>query len=105
MAGTKDEVAEKIFDQLELSFGDPHKKEKAARKLYHLHQGNRPFMEYFVEYRRLIMEAGGVSWPEDVKKSYLRVGLSRELQELIIRREDTNQAFEDFYNELKRISD
>ena len=51
------------------------------------------------------MEAGGVSWPEDVKKSYLRAGLSRELQELMIGREDTNQAFEDFCNELKRISD
>ncbi len=51
------------------------------------------------------MEAGGVSWPEDVKKSYLRAGLSRELQELMIGREDTNQAFKDFCNELKRISD
>src|SRR6266480_8083413 len=105
VAGTKDETAENIFGQLELSFGDPHKKEKAARKLHHLRQGNRPFMEYFVEYRRLIMEAGGTNWPSDVKKSYLRAGLSRELQEFMIGREDTNQAFEDFCNELKRISD
>ena len=97
----KDEVAEKIFDQLELSFGDPHKKEKAARKLHHLRQGNRPFIEYFVEYRRLIMEAGGANWPEDVKKLYLRAGISRELQELIIRRENPDQGFEDFCNELK----
>ena len=105
VAGMKDEVAEKIFDQLELSFGDPHKKEKAARKLHHLRQGNKPFMEYFVEYRRLVMEAGGANWPEDVKKSYLRAGISRELQELMIGRENPDQGFEDFCNELKRISD
>ena len=98
-------MAEKIFDQLELSFSDPHKKEKAVRKLHHLRQGNRPFMEYFVEYRRLIMEAGGANWPEDVKKSYLRVGISRELQELMIRRENPDQGFKDFCNKLKRISD
>jgi len=105
VAGMKDEVAEKIFNQLELSFGDPHKKEKAARKLHHLRQGNRPFMEYFVEYRRLVMEAGGANWPSDVKKSYLRAGINRELQEFMIGREDLNQAFDDFCNELKRISD
>ena len=75
----KDEVAEKIFDQLELSFGDPHKKEKAVRKLHHLRQGNQPFIEYFMEYQHLIMEAGGVNWPEDIKKLYLRVGISKEL--------------------------
>ncbi len=105
VAGTKDEVAEEIFAQLELSFGDPNKKEKAARKLHYLRQGNRSFMEYFVEYRHLIMEAGGADWPEDVKKSYLRAGLSRELQELMIGREDPSQNFADFCNELKRISD
>jgi hypothetical protein len=103
--GMKDEVAERIFDQLELSFGDPHKKEKAARKLHHLRQGNRSFMEYFVEYRRLIMEAGGASWPEDVKKSYLRAGINRELQELMIGRENSDQGFESYCDELKRISD
>ena len=62
-------------------------------------------MEYFVEYRRLVMEAGGANWPEDVKKSYLRAGISRELQELMIRWENPDQGFEDFCNELKRISD
>jgi hypothetical protein len=105
VAGTKDEAAEKIFDQLELSFGDPHKKEKAARKLHQLRQGNKPFTEYFVEYRRLVMEAGGANWPEDVKKSYLRAGLSRELQELMIGRENPDHDFGGFCNELKRISD
>ena len=62
-------------------------------------------MEYFVEYRRLVIEVGGANWSSDVKKSYLRAGINRELQEFMIGREDPNQAFNDFCNKLKQISD
>lgn len=65
--------------QLRLSFGDPHLKEKAQRKLHQLYQTNKPFVEYFTEYRKLLLEAGGTNWPDEIKKSYLEAGLSREL--------------------------
>ena len=52
-------TAQELIGQLRLSFGDPHVKEKARRKLHKLRQTNRPFMEYFTEYRRLVLEAGG----------------------------------------------
>ena len=105
ISGTTNATAENLFVQLEISFGDPHKQEKAQRKLHQLRQTNKSFMEYFVEYRRLLLEAGGTDWPDAVKKSYLRAGLSQELQEQMIGREDISQSLEAYCDELKKVSD
>ena len=59
ITGTPHMTAQELIGQLRLSFGDPHVKEKARRKLHKLRQTNRPFMEYFTEYRRLVLKAGG----------------------------------------------
>ena len=98
-------TAQELIGQLRLSFGDPHVKEKARRKLYKLRQTNRPFMEYFTEYRRLVLEAGGSNWPDEIKKSYLEAGLSLELQRCMIGKDTSNKSFEDYYSELKQASD
>ena len=84
ITGTPHMTAQELIGQLRLSFGDPHVKEKARRKLHKLRQTNRPFMEYFTEYRRLVLKAGGSNWPDKIKKSYLKAGLSLELQRCII---------------------
>ncbi|KAF4306366.1 hypothetical protein GTA08_BOTSDO05782 [Botryosphaeria dothidea] len=57
----KEELLKCLLDQLRLSFGDPHVQEKAQRKLHKLRQTNKPFMEYFTEFRKLVLEAGGTN--------------------------------------------
>lgn len=98
-------TAQGLIDQLRLSFGDPHTKEKAQRKLHKLKQANKPFMEYFTEYRKLVLEAGGSYWPDEIKKSYLEAGLSVELQRCMIGKSIDSGSFEDYCNELKQASD
>lgn len=98
-------TAQCLLDQLRLSFGDPHVQEKAQRKLHKLRQTNKPFMEYFTEFRKLVLEAGGTNWPDEILKAYLEVGLSQELQRSMIGLGSTSQSFEDYCTELKRVSD
>lgn len=98
-------TAQSLIDQLRLSFGDPHTKEKAQRKLHKLRQNDRPFMEYFTDYRKLVLEAGGTIWPDAIKKSYLEAGLSQELQRSMIGLGNKLQSFGSYCSELKRVSD
>lgn len=102
---TQNMTAQGLISQLRLSFGDPHSKEKAQRKLHKLKQANRSFMEYFTEYRKLLLEAGGSDWPDEIRKSYLEAGLSLELQRCMIGKNAGNESFEDYCNELKQASD
>jgi hypothetical protein len=94
-----------LINQLRLSFGDPHSKEKAQRKLHNLKQTHQSFMEYFTEYRKLALEAGGSNWPDEIKKSYLEAGLSIELQRCMIGKNTGNLSFEEYCSELKQASD
>lgn len=105
ITNTQHMTAQGLIDQLRLSFGDPHSREKAQRKLHKLKQTNRPFMEYFTEYRKLVLEAGGSNWPDEIKKSYLEAGLSLELQRCMIGKSTSCESFEDYCNELKQASD
>jgi len=105
VVNTQHMTAQGLIGQLRLSFGDPHSKEKAQRKLHKLKQTNRSFTEYFTEFRKLILEAGGSNWPDEIKKSYLEAGLSLELQQCMIGKRTGNESFEDYCNELKQASD
>lgn len=102
---TSNMTAQCLLDQLRLSFGDPHVQEKAQRGLHKLRQTNKPFMEYFTEFRKLVLEAGGTHWPDGILKAYLEAGLSQELQRSMIGLGSTSQSFEDYCTELKRVSD
>lgn len=62
-------------------------------------------MEHFTEFRKLVLEAGGTHWPDEILKAYLEAGLSQELQRSMIGLGSTSQSFEDYYTELKRVSD
>ena len=62
-------------------------------------------MEYFTEYRKLLLEAGGSSWPDEIKKSFLKNRLSMDLQRHMISKSTGNESFEELCNELKQTSD
>ena len=62
-------------------------------------------MEYFTEYRKLLLEAGGSLWPDEMKKSFLENGLNVDLQRHMISKSTGNESFEELCNELKQTSD
>ncbi|KAF2841086.1 hypothetical protein M501DRAFT_1056361 [Patellaria atrata CBS 101060] len=60
--GTEDQATVRIFfDQMRFVFQDPQSKERAQRKLESLRQGNRSFLDTYMEWQGLIIEAGGAS--------------------------------------------
>ena len=69
---------------MELVFQDPQAKERAARKLASLRQGNRSFVDTFMEWQSLVIEAGGSDWPDNAKKISLDQTLNEELVQAMI---------------------
>lgn len=91
--------------QLKLSFGDPQAKEKAIRALHALKQGRKLFMEHYTDFRRLLLEAGGTYWPDDIKKSFLEDSLNHDLAQKMIGLARPGISFDNYCQELKSVSD
>jgi hypothetical protein len=75
---------ENYYRQLEIAFEDTALKDKALNRLNTLRQGNRPFGELLVELDRLLLEAGGHIWADDVKKEYLRAAINQTLRNRLV---------------------
>ena len=73
-----------LFMQLRKAYDDSESAERAARKLGILRQGSKPFSTFLAEFDRTILDAGGLYWDEQVKKTFLSNGISTELQEALI---------------------
>ena len=107
VSGTNAMTVQNLIQQLRSSFGDPHVKAKAQRKLHKLEQKNRPFTEHFTEFRKLMLEAGGANWPDDVKRSFLEPSLSLDLHQCMLGfgRDGIDKSFDEYCTELKFASD
>ena len=73
-----------LLKQLRTTYDDHESAERAARKLGVLRQGTKPFSTFLAEFDRTILDAGGLHWDEQVKKTFLSNGISTELQEALI---------------------
>lgn len=103
--GTPDQArADAFFHQMQLVFQDPQAKERAQRKLNSLRQGKRPFIEAYMEWQSLLIEAGGADWPDSAKKMSLDRILGDELARAMIT-VPASDSFEGYCNTLKEIDD
>lgn len=73
-----------LLYQLQLAYNDSESAERAARKLSILRQGTKPFSAFLAEFERTLLDAGGIDWADQVKKTFLNNTLSKELQTAII---------------------
>jgi hypothetical protein len=103
--GTPDQAkAETFFTRMKFVFYDPQAKERAVRKLGSLRQGNRPFLEVYMDWQGLLIEVGGADWPDTAKKISLDSILSDELARAMIT-VPTPDSFEAYCNTLKGVDD
>ena len=77
-------TTEGLFTQLRTAYDDYESAERAARKLNVLRQGTKPFSTFLAEFDRTILDAGGLYWDEQVKKTFLTNGIATELQEALV---------------------
>lgn len=73
-----------LLYQLQIAYDDPESAERAARKLNTLRQGTKSFNLFLAEFERTLLDAGGIDWSDQVKKTFLNNSLSSELQTAII---------------------
>lgn len=77
-----------LFQQMDLAFADPQKEAKAVSKINKMEQGSRPFREFLQDFEQTLLEAKGWAWADSVKKGYFKAGLSKELTERLIGKEE-----------------
>jgi hypothetical protein len=73
-----------LIQQLRNAYDDPESVGRAIRKLDTLQQGTSSFSKYLARFERTLLEAGGISWDDTVKKAFLSRGLSIEIQRTLL---------------------
>jgi zinc knuckle protein/retrotransposon gag protein len=73
-----------LMNQLSNAYDDPEDAERAVRKLNSLRQDKRSFGKYLATFERTLLEAGGLTWDDVVKKSMLAKGLSADIQKALV---------------------
>lgn len=77
-------TVEGLIGQLKAAYDDNETAERAARKLSTMKQGARTFSAFLAEFDRTILDAGGLDWVDQVKKTFLTNCISYELQNAIV---------------------
>lgn len=75
---------EGLVEQLRAAYDDAQAAERASRKLTIMRQGNKSFAAFLAEFDRTILEAGGLAWADQVKKTFLNNCLSPELKTALV---------------------
>ena len=75
---------EGLFSQLRAAYDDNDAAERASRKLNQMRQGSKSFSAFLAEFDRTILDAGGIGWEDQVKKTFLSNCLSFDLQNAIV---------------------
>ena len=73
-----------LIEQLRVAYDDAQAAERASDKLTAIRQGDRPFAAFLAEFDRTILEAGGLAWADQVKKTFLNNCLSKEIKTALV---------------------
>jgi hypothetical protein len=100
-----DASADLILEYLDGIFGDRHKTQRAVETLRTMKQGPNEFFSTFLpRFEKTLADAGGMAWPDEVKRSYLDGALTFELRRLAIPMPVVT-SYSKYVNELLRLSD
>src|SRR5450756_672388 len=89
---------------MDIMFRDPRKRQKALGELNHIRQKLRSFGEFLSDFNRLILEAEGWGWQDEIKKAYLKAAISTELMEGLVGTKE-EESYDDYCSQLRMTSD
>ena len=102
---TTDASSVKILDYLDTIFGDRHKAQRAVETLRTMKQGPKePFSGFIPRFEKALADAGGMDWPDLVKRSHLNGAMTFELRRLAITM-PVVESYSKYVDELMRVSD
>lgn len=93
-----------LIQEMRKAFLDPAIQEKALLRLNTLKQGNRPLRDFLSEFDRLLMEAGGMMWADDIKKGYLRAAIAVPILQGMVGTAP-KASYEDYCGQLRLVDD
>ena len=97
--------ASKILKYLDDVFGDRHKTQRAVESLRTMKQSSKEaFSAFLPRFEKALADAGGMAWPDEVKRSHLDGALAFELRRLAIVM-PIAATYGDYVSELLRVSD
>lgn len=101
---TNNLTVEALFHQMDIAFQDPRTQEKALATLNKTKQRTTPFGEFLGQFDRLLLEADGWGWPDNIKKGYLKAAISTTLLTAMV---GTREAvsYEGYCDQLRMTSD
>jgi hypothetical protein len=95
----------KVLDYLDTIFGDRHKAQRAVEILRTMKQGPKePFSGFIPRFEKALADAGGMDWPDLVKRSHLNGAMTFELRRLAITM-PVVESYSRYVDELMRVSD
>ena len=99
------ETKARLFKYLHAMFGDHIKAQRAVETMRTMKQSPRELFSTFLHrFEKVLTEAGGMAWPDEVKRSYLDGALMFELRRLTITMPVISTC-DNYINELMRMSD
>jgi hypothetical protein len=103
--GAADASAARLLDYLEGIFGDRYKTQRAVETLRTMKQGPKELFSAFIpRFEKALADAGGMDWPDEVKRSHLDGALTFELRRLAVTM-PVVETYSEYVDELMRISD
>lgn len=102
--GTPEFTVENLMSQMRTAFSDPRQQQKAMSRLNSIKQGNRSLREFLSEFDRLILEAQGWAWADNVKKGYLKAAVALRILEKMVGVEEKEQ-YSGYCDQLRMVDD
>ena len=100
-----DVSAGRLVQYLDAIFGDRHKAQRAVEALRTMKQGPKEtFSAFLPRFEKTLADAGGMAWPDAVKRSHLDGTLTFELRRLAITM-PVASTYGTYVDELLRVSD
>lgn len=92
-----------LLEYMDNIYGDPVKQQRAIASLSTIRQKDRePFYLFLPKFESTLATAGGMSWPDTVKKAMLNKAINNEMRSYCIGR-DYSTSFRDFVTQLLTI--
>ena len=99
----RDATLTEFYRHLSLQFENRQLVEQSNQELNRLRQGRTPFPEFASEFERLLLLAGGQTWPDEVRIARLRSAINQEMRLAIIG-QVLPTGYEAFVEHLHRVA-
>jgi hypothetical protein len=100
-----DAFAIQLLKYLNSIFGDRYKTQRAVKTLRTIKQSSRePFSAFLPCFKKALADAGGIAWPDEVKRSHLDGALTFKLRRLTITMPPI-ATYGAYVDEILRMSD